>query len=226
MASTLQTAPVLEVLGRLHAQADREDAEAKRRVRDRESQLGHRLTQAQRYELYGDAPLAIIREVGELYYLLVVTHRPLTIVEFGASHGISTIYLAAGIRDAGGAGRALITTEILPHKAALARRNLRECGLQEIVEMRVGDALETLADGPSAPDMVVLDGRNDLYVPVLDLLAPRLPAGALVVADLNTDDPDVLAYQRGIREPGSGFFSTELPLDAGIELSVRLESRA
>ena len=224
MASTLQTAPVREVLSRLHAQADREDVEAKRRVRDRQSELGHRLTQAQRYELYGDAPLAIIREVGELYYLLVVSHRPTTIVEFGASHGISTIYLAAGIRDAGGAGRALITTEVLAHKAELARRNLRECGLLDVVEMRVGDALETLADGPSAPDMVVLDGRNDLYLPVLDLLAPRLPAGALVVADLNTDDPDVLAYQRRIRDPGSGFFSIELPLDAGIELSVRLES--
>ena len=90
--------------------------------------------------------------------------------------------------------------------------------------MRVGDALETLAHGPSAPEMLVLDGRNDLYLPVLDLLEPRLPAGALVVADLNTDDPDALAYQRRIREPGTGFFSIELPLDAGVDLSVRLGS--
>ena len=53
---------------------------------------------------------------------------------------------------------------------------------------------------------------------MFDLLAPRLPAGALVVADLNADDPDLLAYQRHVREPGNGFFSTQLPLDAGIVL--------
>jgi predicted O-methyltransferase YrrM len=71
--------------------------------------------QRPRYELYGDAPLAISREVGELYYVLAASRRAHLIVEFGASQSISTTYLAAGIRD-GGRG-SLITTELLPQKA-------------------------------------------------------------------------------------------------------------
>jgi len=218
--TTLGSEPVATVLRRLHAQADREDPEAKRRVDAREAELGRRLPAAQRYELYGDAPLSISREVGELYYLLTVARRPHTVVEFGASHAISTIYLAAGLRDAGGG--TLVTTEILPGKAQLAEDNLRAARVHDLVELRVGDALTTLADGPPDTSMIVLDGRNDQYVPVLELLTPRLQVGGLVIADLNIDDPDILAYQRHVRSPGGGFFSTWLPLDAGLELSVRV----
>jgi predicted O-methyltransferase YrrM len=220
MTSTLHAKPVVEVLRRLHAKADREDARAKRQVQLREAQLGHRLRPVQRYEIYGDAPLSITRQVGELYYLLAASRRPRATVEFGASHGISTIYLAAGLRDGGGGS--LITTEILPGKAQMARENLRQAGLEDLVEIRVGDALQTLAGEPRQADLVVLDGRNDQYVPVLDMLAPRLPPGALVIADLGKDDPDLLAYQQHVRRSGSGFFSRELPLDMGVELSVRL----
>ena len=208
------------MLRRLHARADREDPQAKQRVAAREAELGRRLPPAQRYELYGDAPLAISREVGELYYLLTVSRAPATVVEFGASHGISTIYLAAGLRDAGGG--ALVTTEILPAKADLTRHNLRAAQLEDLVEVRVGDALDTLATGPTDISMIVLDGRNDQYVPVLELLTPRVPPGALVIADLNIDDPDIAAYQRHLREAASGFYSTTLALDAGVELAVRV----
>lgn len=220
MPYTLRSEPVAELLRRLHAKADREDAEARRRVQDREAQVGHRLAAAQRYELYGDAPLAITREVGELYYLLTVGRRPSTIVEFGASHGISTIYLAAGLRDGGGG--LLITTEIIADKAEMTRANLRQARLADLVEVRAGDALETLRQGPERATMLVLDGRNDQYIAVLEMLRTRLPKGALVIADLNPDDPDLLAYQRHIRSPDSGFFSTELPLGAGVELAVAL----
>ena len=218
--TTFRSEPVAGVLRRLHAQADREDPEAKRRVDARETELGRRLPAAQRYELYGDAPLSISREVGELYYVLTVTRRPHAVVEFGASHGISTIYLAAGLRDAGGG--TLVTTEILPDKAQLTQQNLREARLEDLVELRVGDALTTLADEPPEISMIVLDGRNDQYVPVLELLMPRLKLGGLVIADLNIDDPDILAYQEYVRSPDGPFFSIELALDAGLELSVRV----
>jgi predicted O-methyltransferase YrrM len=220
MDSTLTSDPVIGVLDELHARALDEDPRAAERVRTREQTVGHRLSAGERYELYGNAPLAISEEVGRLYYALVVSRAPRTIVEFGSSLGISTIYLAAGLRDCD--GETLISTEILPEKAEAARENLRKAGLDGIVEIRVGDALETLRTIAAPVDMVVLDGRNDQYVSVLETVRPSLTRGGLVLADLNTDDPDLLAYQDHVRDPGNGFFSLELPLDKGVELSAKL----
>ena len=115
------------VLDRLHAAAEAEDELAKQRVRAREVELGERLGQAERYELYGDAPLAITREVGELLYMLALSRRARWIAEFGASLGISTIYLAAAVADYGVGS--LITTELRPSKAEIAHQNLEEAGL-------------------------------------------------------------------------------------------------
>ena len=57
-------------------------------------------------------------------------------------------------------------------------------GLADLVEIRTGDALETLAaDLPEVIDLVLLDGAKRLYPKVLSLLEPRLRPGALVVAD-------------------------------------------
>jgi predicted O-methyltransferase YrrM len=206
-------------LERLFAQADQQDPQAKQRVKTREAELGHRLDQAQRYELYGDAPLAITREVGELLYVLAVRPRVRTIVEFGASLGISTIFLAAAIRDGGDVG-SIITTESHPGKVEVARRNLADAGLADLVELRAGDALQTLKDLTGDIDLLFLDGRNDLYLPVLRLVEPQLAPGALVAADLSAEDPDLLPYLRHVRNPIHGYFSIELPLDDGVEVSL------
>ncbi len=220
MTSALASPRVRAVLQRLHDKADREDRAAKERVRAQERELGVRLAPAQRYELYGDAPLAISREVGALYHLLITGQRARSVVEFGMSHGISTIYLAAALADLGGGW--IITTEILPGKADAARQNLMEAGLSDLVEIRVGDALQTLKSVPDEIDVLVLDGRNDQYVPVFGLVQPRLSASAVVLADLGRDDPDLQYYQEYVRDPASGLVSIELPLDAGIEVSVRI----
>ncbi len=219
MPSSLTSDRVATVLERLHAKARIEDPQAKQRVQQREAELGVRLAPPQRYELYGDAPLAITAEVGELYYLLATTRRANRIVEFGASHGISTIYLACALRDLGG-DRSLITSEILQAKADSTRRSLTAAGLTGLVEVRVGDARDTLRDLADPVDILVLDGRNDLYIPVLELVEPRLAPNALVIADLGKDDPDLHAYQAHVRQPGRGLHSVTLPLDAGIELTV------
>ncbi len=218
MPSTLTSPAVSAVLDRLYEQAAAEDGPAKQRVRDREAELGGRLGQEQRYELYGDAPLAITREVGEMLYLLTVARRPSTVVEFGSSLGISTLFIAAALRDCGGR---LITTELLAEKAEAARGNLREAGLEELVELRVGDARETLRELDESVELLFLDGRNDLYLEVLRLLEPRLAGHAVIAADLNVEDPDLLPYLSYVRDPANGYLSVAVPLDAGVELALR-----
>jgi predicted O-methyltransferase YrrM len=146
------------------------------------------------------------------------------IVEFGGSLGVSTIHLAAALRDGGGG--TLITTEIHPAKAAAARRNLTEAGLADLVELRVGDALETLADISAPVDLLFLDGWNELYLPVLHLMERHLEPCALVAADMSTGDPDSQRYREYIRDPISGYASLEVALDAGVLLAVRLDRGA
>jgi predicted O-methyltransferase YrrM len=218
MPSTLRSSAVVSVLERLHTRADDEDEMAAQRVRAREAETGARLPQAQRYELYGQAPLAITREVGQLLYLLALSGRAQRIVEFGCSLGVSSIYLASALRDRGGG--TLVTSECDERKLGFARQNLADAGLVDLVELRTGDALHTLADIAWPIDLVFLDGRNDLYLPVLRLLEPHLTPLAMVVADLSAEDPDLIPYLEHVRDR-TGYFSMTVPLDDGVELSMR-----
>jgi predicted O-methyltransferase YrrM len=168
------------------------------------------------YHRLKDAPLAVSRETGHLLYMLTRSSRAKAIVEFGTSFGISTLHLAAGLRDNGG-GR-LITSEFEPTKAARARENLSAGGLIDLVEIREGDALKTLSvDLPDQIDLVLLDGAKALYPEILDLVEERLPPGAIIVADNADDSPDYLAR---VRAPGSGYMS--MPFAGDVEFSVRI----
>ncbi len=170
-------------------------------------------------DFYGrmkDVPLAVSRETGQLLYVVARGCRAASIVEFGTSFGLSTLYLAAALRDNGG-GR-LITSEFEPSKLARARANLAAAGLADLVELREGDALDTLGrDLPGSIDLVLLDGAKALYPDVLARLASRLRPGALVVADNADFCPEYLAL---VRDPGRGYLSTSFPGD--VEVSVRL----
>ncbi|MCK1617582.1 class I SAM-dependent methyltransferase [Bradyrhizobium sp. 159] len=193
----------------LAAIADLSDADRARMMR---SKTAYR-------DLYGrlrDAPLAVSRETGSLLYMLARSSRARAIVEFGTSFGISTLHLAAALRDNGG-GR-LITSEFEPSKAARARDNLSAAGVIDLVEIREGDALKTLsADLPDTIDLVLLDGAKALYSDILDLLEGHLRPGAIIVADNADDSPDYLGR---VRKPGNGYMSTAFSED--VELSVRI----
>jgi predicted O-methyltransferase YrrM len=219
MSSTLHDPAVAAVIARLRAQADSEDAPAKVRVAAQERELGRKIYGRERADAYGGAPLAISAEVGRLLYVLAVARRPRTIVEFGASLGYSTIHLASALRDAGG-GR-LITTELSAAKAGIAAVNIADAGLDDLIDLRVGDALQTLADLQDGVDFLFLDGSNDLYRGVLELVAPRLAPGAFVVADLSAEDPELERYRAHMLDPGSGYTSVQVPIDDGVVISTR-----
>lgn len=153
------------------------------------------------------AYMAIGWEFGKLLYGLARSIRAETIVEFGTSFGISTIFLASAIRD-NGAGR-VVTTEFEPAKAERARENLAAAGVEEWVELRIGDARETLSDSPRDIDMVFLDGAKELYIDVLKLLEPHLRAGGIVASD-NTDHDGLEPFLSHVRHPSNGYISSAI----------------
>ena len=120
----------------------------------------------------------------------------------------------------------LTSTELDPAKARALLSNVSEAGLGDLVEVRAGDALQTLRDLAGPVDLLFLDGWNDLYLAVLELLEPQLAERALVIADLSGEDPHVAAYRERLGDPAGGYATVELPLDAGVVVSARLRSAA
>lgn len=219
--NTLTATPLGPLLATLFAAADATspmdsadfaDLSSEEHARLMSSKVGYR----DFYRRLKDFPLAVSRETGTLLYMLARGCRTRTIVEFGTSFGISTLHLAAALRDNGG-GR-LITSEFEPSKVAKARENLKAGGLIDLVEIRQGDALQTLnADLPEVIDLVLLDGAKALYPEILSLLESRLRPGAFVIADNADYSPDYLAR---VRSPSNGYLST--PFGGDVEVSMRL----
>ena len=219
--TTLTTAPLAPLLERLFDAADAASPAASPAFAAVSTEERTRLMQSKTEyrELYGqlkDFPLPVSRETGRLLYMLARSSGARSIVEFGMSFGISTLHLAAALRDNGG-GR-LITSEFEPSKVARARANLTEAGLIDLVEIREGDALQTLsADLPETIDLLLLDGAKALYPEILGLVESRLRPGALIVADNADYSPDYLAQ---VRAPAQGYLS--VPFADDVELTLRL----
>lgn len=168
------------------------------------------------YSQARDVHLAVSRETAQLLYMLARAMGATAVVEFGTSFGISTLHLAAALRDNGGGH--LITSEFEPSKVEQAAANFRAAGLQDLIDLRAGDALETLAvDLPQTIDLVLLDGAKQLYPRILALLEPRLRPGALVVADNADMCPDYLSH---IRDRANGYLS--IPFNEDVEISQKL----
>ncbi|PRE29249.1 O-methyltransferase [Burkholderia multivorans] len=217
MTTTLTTAPLAPLLDSLFAQAQADGSHAVLNIsRDERERLMRSKTEYR--SLYGqlkDLWLPVSRETGVLLYQLARSTNARHIVEFGTSFGLSTLYLAAALRDNGG-GR-LIGSEFEPSKVAKARAHLAAGGVADLVEIREGDALQTLAgDLPESIDLLLLDGAKALYNDVLDLVESRLRAGALIVEDNADYCPDYLAR---VRDPHNGYLS--VPFGADVELSMR-----
>jgi predicted O-methyltransferase YrrM len=200
------------VLDEMHSTADTNDPPILAKAQG--------LRGADRAALLGDAFIPVSADAGRLLYVVARGAAPGTIVEFGTSFGISTIYLAAAVRDRG-AGR-VITTELHPGKAERARGYIAAAGLADLVDLRVGDALETLKDVTSGVSMAFLDGWKDLYLPFLKMIESALQPGGIVVADDLDLFPDVLReYLSYVRDPAHGYVSVTLQIGDAMEMSVR-----
>lgn len=216
--NTLTSAPMAALIERLYTQADAATSPITNTVthEERDRLMRSKTDYLALYGMLKDLWLPVSRDTGTLLYMLARSSKAQAIVEFGTSFGLSTLHLAAALRDNGGG--TLISSEFEPSKIALARQHLEQGGVSDLVEIRQGDALVTLATGlPDSVDLLLLDGAKALYGDVLNLVESRLKPGALIIAD-NTDYcPDYLAR---VRSPANGYLS--VPIGDDVELSVRL----
>jgi predicted O-methyltransferase YrrM len=216
--TTLTSAPLAALIERLYEKANSATSPDFSSIlpQDRERLMRSKTDYLELYGLLKDLWLPVSRDTGKLLYMLACTTNARAIVEFGTSFGLSTLHLAAALRDNGGG--VLISSEFEPSKIALARQHLIEGGVSDLVQIREGDALKTLAtDLPESIDLLLLDGAKALYSDVLALVESRLKPGALVVADNSDYCPEYLAY---VRSPANGYLS--VPFAEDVELSVRL----
>jgi predicted O-methyltransferase YrrM len=216
MTNILHTDQIRSVLDRLFAAASHDDETPRWTNPD---VLWECATAQERADALQAAFLPISARCGELLYILARARRPATIVEFGTSYGISTLYLAAAVAD-NGMGNVL-STELNIAKVAAARANLVEAGLSDHVTILPGDAMATLNDIRGPIDLVLLDGWKDLCLPVLRSLESRLSAGAVIVAD-DINMPSMTSYLEYVRNPGNGYVTVAFPVDDGMEISCRI----
>jgi len=215
------------VLHRLHAQADRESLSLALRFLDVAPRvlLGRALPWERLEARLADRFICLDRTQGAFCYLLARALGARRIVEFGTSFGVSTIYLALAVRDNGGGS--VVGTEMVPAKAARAREHLGEAGLAGLVEIREGDARETLRELDGPVDLFLNDGFPRAALDVLQLVAPRLRDGAVIVTDnVGLFPADYAGYLAWLRDPANGFLSAPLKMNEGTELSVRSRASA
>ena len=152
------------------------------------------------------------------------THDPYAYADIGFSihpdQGNLIYLLCRAVRDNGGG--VVIGSELVPAKAFAAWRNLTEAGLAHLVDIRQGDARDTLRDLGGPVDFMLVDGwpgpaEPSLARQVIEIVAPQIRVGGLVMND--NAEPDYLAY---IRNPANGFRSMTLPIKGATELSVKV----
>ena len=218
MTNTLQHPKVAGALERMYAESAEQFASMREGGTDF-SRLESASAQ-ERADAFSEYYLPVTQDAGRLLYALVRAARPATVVEFGMSLGISAIHLASAVRDNGG-GR-VVTTELSAAKVTAATKTFAEVGLDDLITVLEGDALTTLQNLDGTVDFVVLDGWKELYVPVLELLEPRLSPGTLVVAD-NTSMAELVPYLDYVRDPANGYVSVSFPArdSDSMEISCR-----
>lgn len=172
-----------------------------------------------------DKLVALDRDKAELCYQLCRASNARRIVEAGTSYGVSTLYLAAAVRDnvrADPGNGVVIGTEYEPEKASAARAHFEEAGLSRFIDLREGDLRDTLEQIDGPVDFMLVDIWIAMARPALELVTPHLGPGAIVVCDNTqrhrTEYADYFAF---LEDPANGFRTMTLPFDGGLELSVR-----
>lgn len=224
MSSPLKDPKLESLVNRLHAQSDTQIDETNvylaRRVQ--EGTLDGARFDDDMHRFFSDKMVALDRDKAAFCYQLCRALHATRVVEAGTSFGVSTLYLAAAVRDNQGKNGIVIGTEYEPKKAQVARANFKEAGLDEFIELREGDLRQTLQDVGGPVDFMLID-IWEVALPALELVSPHLRRGAIVVCDNTTAFADHYRdYFQFVNNPLNRFRTMTVPFEGGFEITVRI----
>lgn len=223
MAGVLGDAKLEAQLARLNAESERQDPDMGAFFGGLgDTPVPEEGRGAQIRAFLADKFVALEPDKAAFCYLTCRALRARRIVEVGTSYGVSTLWLAKAVRDNGGG--VVIGTEYEPEKAKAARANFAEAGLADMIELREGDARETLKSLQGPIDFVLMDIWGDIPRPAIELIAPHLRPGAVICAD-NTGGERSEEYARYfafLNDPKNGFSTMTLPFKGGFEFTVKM----
>ena len=225
MPSPLNDPRLENLLDHLHAQSDAqvEEIDVYYARREKEGTLDEKgCFDEGMHRFFVDKMVALDREKGQFCYQLCRSLRAARVVEAGTSFGVSTLYLAAAVRDNQVENGVVIGTEHEPEKAKIARANFKEAGLGEFIELREGDLQDTLQDVGGPIDFMLVD-IWDVARPALESVSSNLRLGAVVVCDNTEEDANEYGdYFEFVNDPKNRLRTMTLPFRGGFELTVRV----
>ncbi len=152
---------------------------------------------------------------GQILTMLARMISPRTILEIGTFTGYSAICLARGLQPGG----MLVTIEINDELEGIARKYFNLAGLGQVIEQRIGPALEVLPELTGPFDMVFIDGDKREYGDYYELTVPLVNPGGWILADNTLWDGKVVsnpseadAQTRGIMD-----FNARVATDQRVE---------
>ena len=173
--------------------------------------------------------LAIGRNTGIFYNILLHTMKAKNILEIGLSTGYSTMWFADAISKTNGN---IITIDFDQKKIKRAKKNFDDAKVDNFIEIRHGDALEVLFEIRQEKnfqnffDFVFIDADKERYIQYFDSVLPLVKTGGIIGAD-NILYPErfqkfTIPYVEHVRK-NPKIKSVTIPIDNGEELSLKLQ---
>ncbi|MDQ3561749.1 MAG: O-methyltransferase [Thermoproteota archaeon] len=197
---------VLKVIARLNRQSNRERSGKAKVAPDQEM-------------------LAITADTGIFFSVLLKAIKARCILEVGTSAGYSTLWFA----DAMGRSHStrIITIEMNPQKVEWALKNFKEAGLDKMIEIKQGIALDLLRKLKGKFDFVFLDADKENIIRYFDIVLPMLRIGGIIAADnmLYPDHfrPAMRKYARHV-QTRPNVQSVTVPIGMGEEITIKLRN--
>lgn len=197
---------VLKVIARLNRQSNRERSGKAKVAPDQEM-------------------LAITADTGIFFSVLLKAIKARCILEVGTSAGYSTLWFA----DAMGRSHStrIITIEMNPQKVEWALKNFKEAGLDKMIEIKQGIALDLLPKLKGKFDFVFLDADKENIIRYFDLVLPMVRIGGIIATDnmfyLDHFRPAMRKYARHVHGKPN-IQSVTVPIGMGEEITIKLRN--
>jgi predicted O-methyltransferase YrrM len=173
-------------------------------------------------EIHGQRGMMNVPRVdGEFLHDFIVERGYTQGLEIGTSNGYSATWMGMALRKTGGK---LVTLEIDKRRASLARENFARVKLEDVIELREGDALEIVPQLAGPFDFVFIDAWKRDYIRYFEMLFPRVrPGGAILGHNVLSHGSDMQDFLEVIQNHPDLDTRIDRRSRAGISVSIKRE---